>query len=884
VSERDSAIASFGYHSEGIAGYVFDSQAPGTIPLFRLLNPKTGDHLYTTSVGERDSAIAKSGFQSEGIACYVFASQAPSTIPLFRLVNPQTGYHFYTTSKAELQKAVASLGYKDEGIACQIFGSEPSQAQGQIQGITKLVRYELTVDKVERSGEPPATVFVPTPASTLYDSTPIVVSFTFTNFGPQSVGERITGNFGGPNFSTAYDVNKSVPGSPLQGTLVLENPPSAGPQVINLVYQELQPSTRTGTLPAWETKTSVSQPITVVSAPQYVPRAPYDLVYESVDDNGFPLNPRWGKQEKYFFEHASQNLPDARDLWVPLARPDILLDCYNHAEHQDFNGINNDYDAFRNGYCKHSPGISNSALSPFYCQGDKEVDGYQLGGPIYCASFAWKDTPWAGKCLGLSGDMNDINGDGGFLITFHNSGHENFTVVTYDGIANWDNAQAEWNGDSDWCINLYTKHGAGVTGRKDGVQVNEKESFVHTEFDPHNLGDDWDRGFWGQLRNAIHANQQDYGAGSCQDIRNCQGTTDNENRNVAWMINGRRAIVIGLLGLDVGHNDAQSELHPVYGMAIHTGGTYDGSTQTLNKGGRPLAGSGSACNWDGPWRGHCNIDANVYLHPENDSHFDVPLNPDDDIWAIFATNFGNEGYCSTRALHVLDGDQSIIGRQSFPTMTFRIPWAKDKYGQDMKDVAILFPQTNFVQHAQVDIGQNQEKWDYAIDKGDRKGIVITFHLWPKDARPNWFGELHLKWTPARPPEIQASDRAALSQAAVLPQVPWVRMHVPAGVEQHPSTVGMTDAQLRAFTTVMINRPIIPAQAVHKAIVGIPNIVPPPPPPPMRPLPHIAPRDPSKAVLSPGAAEEDATVRRALCAAHEGHVPKLPADFCRQNPH
>jgi hypothetical protein len=663
----------------------------------------------------------------------------------------------------------------------------------------------------------------------------------------------------------------------MQGTLVLGNPPSAGPQVINLVYQELQPSARAGAPPTWETKTTVNQPITVLSAPQYVPRAPYDLVYESVDDNGFPLNPRWGKQDWYFFDRASHNLPNPRDLWEPPARPDILKHCYDHAEHQDFNGINNDYDAFRNGFCKHSPGVSNSALNPFYCQGDKEVDGYQPGGPIYCASFAWKDTPWAGKCLGLSGNMNDIMGDGGFLITFHNSGHENFRVVTYDGIVNWDNAQAEWNGDSDWCINLYTQHGAGVTGRKDGVQVPDMESFVHTEFDPHNLGDDWDRGFWGQLRNAIHANQQGFGAGSCLDIRGCQGTTDNENRNVAWMINGRRAIVIGLLGLDLGHNDAQSELHPVYGMAIHTGGTYDETSRTLNKGGRPRAGS--ACQWDG--QGHCNIDADAYLHPERDSQFDVPLNLDDDIWAIFATNFGNEGYCSTRALHVLDGDQSVIGLQSFPTMTFRIPWAKDKYGQDMKDVEILFPQTNFVQHAQADIGQNQENWDYAIDKGDRKGVIVTFHLYPSAARPNWFGELHLKWTPALAPTMTAH---APSRGALQSQVRSAHPLVPTTIEQHLSTSGMTAAQSHAFTTEMMKKPQTPAPIVPKVIVGIPNRVPPPPPPSLRSVPQIAPRDPAKVVLSPGAAEEDAAIRRALCAAYEGHVPNLPADFCQQSPH
>ena len=62
-------------------------------------------------------------------------------------------------------------------------------------------------------------------------------------------------------------------------------------------------------------------------------RAPYDLVWDSLDDNGFPLNPRWGKQDKYMFGTGS------RDLWVPQARPRIYEDCLNMAELSMARGI-----------------------------------------------------------------------------------------------------------------------------------------------------------------------------------------------------------------------------------------------------------------------------------------------------------------------------------------------------------------------------------------------------------------------------------------------------------------------------------------------------------------------------------------------------------------
>ena len=125
ATERDNAVVTSGYQYEGIACYVFDSQASGTTALFRLYNPQTGDHFYTTSTTERDNAVTPAvGYQYEGIACYVFDSQASGTTALFRLYNPQTGDHFYTTSATERDNAVVTYGYQYEFIACYVFDSQ----------------------------------------------------------------------------------------------------------------------------------------------------------------------------------------------------------------------------------------------------------------------------------------------------------------------------------------------------------------------------------------------------------------------------------------------------------------------------------------------------------------------------------------------------------------------------------------------------------------------------------------------------------------------------------------------------------------------------------------------------------------------------------------
>ncbi|MBB5868515.1 hypothetical protein F4553_001894 [Allocatelliglobosispora scoriae] len=121
VTERDTAVARFGYTDEGVAGHVSATAATGTTPLLRLYNPDSGDHLYTASVTERDTAVARFGYVDEGIACHVFATAGAGTAPLLRVYNPSSMDHFYTASAAERDTAVARLGYVDEGVACHVY-------------------------------------------------------------------------------------------------------------------------------------------------------------------------------------------------------------------------------------------------------------------------------------------------------------------------------------------------------------------------------------------------------------------------------------------------------------------------------------------------------------------------------------------------------------------------------------------------------------------------------------------------------------------------------------------------------------------------------------------------------------------------------------------
>ncbi len=110
-AEKNNLVA-VGWGDEGTAWI-----APSTSknPVYRLYNPNTGDHHFTTGAGEKDSLVAI-GWQYEGIGWY---SSDEQTQPLYRLYNPNcrgAGSHHYTTNPGERNNLVA-VGWKDEGIA-----------------------------------------------------------------------------------------------------------------------------------------------------------------------------------------------------------------------------------------------------------------------------------------------------------------------------------------------------------------------------------------------------------------------------------------------------------------------------------------------------------------------------------------------------------------------------------------------------------------------------------------------------------------------------------------------------------------------------------------------------------------------------------------------
>ncbi|KAG0041552.1 hypothetical protein BGZ83_001660 [Gryganskiella cystojenkinii] len=119
AAERDNASNNLGYTQEGIAGYVYPSEAApcqSTVPIYRMYNGAIVDHFYTADPEEAQNAIKHLGYNDEGKAWYMFPNHVNGTVPLYRMYNSNIRDHFYTANVPEKDNAVNRLGYTEEGV------------------------------------------------------------------------------------------------------------------------------------------------------------------------------------------------------------------------------------------------------------------------------------------------------------------------------------------------------------------------------------------------------------------------------------------------------------------------------------------------------------------------------------------------------------------------------------------------------------------------------------------------------------------------------------------------------------------------------------------------------------------------------------------------
>lgn len=108
VKERDGLIAKSPgtWRYEGPRYAAFETQEPGTVPLYRFWSPSYRGHFYTADKAERDKVIRENSskvWRYEGVGFYVYplATEVPETVTVARFWSKSYRHHFYTADPTE---------------------------------------------------------------------------------------------------------------------------------------------------------------------------------------------------------------------------------------------------------------------------------------------------------------------------------------------------------------------------------------------------------------------------------------------------------------------------------------------------------------------------------------------------------------------------------------------------------------------------------------------------------------------------------------------------------------------------------------------------------------------------------------------------------------
>lgn len=96
-----------------------EEKAVNPLAIYRLYNPSTGKHLYTTDENEKNVLYNQRGWGYEGVGWY-----SPSTgIPVYRIYNPVLQNHLYTQDEHEVRVLTSQHGWKSDNGGNPVFYS-----------------------------------------------------------------------------------------------------------------------------------------------------------------------------------------------------------------------------------------------------------------------------------------------------------------------------------------------------------------------------------------------------------------------------------------------------------------------------------------------------------------------------------------------------------------------------------------------------------------------------------------------------------------------------------------------------------------------------------------------------------------------------------------
>jgi hypothetical protein len=264
----------------------------------------------------------------------------------------------------------------------------------------------------------------------------------------------------------------------------------------------------------------------------------------------------------------------------------------------------------------------------------------------------------------------------------------------------------------------------------------------------------------------------------------------------------------------------------------------------------------------------CEHNCKVELHPVYAVAAKVQDAAQDEVWAMFVRNVGNEGYCSRN-----------LWEAPFTTYTFRLPW---RAGMQLVQVVWGVGKSEF----EGTPGTSGPDVSFIpIVGGGPAGVYVTFKLPLPSASPLIDGVLHLRWqgpaneTARAGPPVIGNEPSRLSETAAT-----------APAEQDDDEADEAEGRVAAAIAGLTS-----AQRtdVGRSLAGVRHRI------SLRALPSggVARQVPSTAVSVRSAAvlfgrkgpiatrkrERDTALATALCAASANAPSGLPADACKSLP-
>ncbi|HEX3967600.1 MAG TPA: hypothetical protein VHW70_06515 [Edaphobacter sp.] len=261
---------------------------------------------------------------------------------------------------------------------------------------------------------------------------------------------------------------------------------------------------------------------------------------------------------------------------------------------------------------------------------------------------------------------------------------------------------------------------------------------------------------------------------------------DNGDASARAMIDNKTAIVMGLVGLDCEHGCA-TEMHPVYALAIH-----------------------------------------------------VNSDPQDDTWAIFARNWGDEGYCS-QYQHPLDTNR----------IAFLIP--HDAATGVKLNVASTF------------LTNNSQVSGPGVSLVPGQGAIVEFTLPSPDAGARVDGELHLQWT-ANASSVNVNRAVTAGNVA--------NLHI-AATAVHPVAQQVNPESEKRLAGVLGQLPADKQTVLKGKLTTTPAYDGLKPGPLSSTSAKPARAATTRAVAAPAKAQKDLDRAKAICAAYNRSIPNMP---------